>query len=69
MRHFPGDVKLAFYAAPGVMIMSAGAIIFYSDQVIPENERLDRRFLEMVNKDRPKLAYIPSASAGTRRYY
>ncbi|MBU1356645.1 MAG: Type 1 glutamine amidotransferase-like domain-containing protein [Candidatus Edwardsbacteria bacterium] len=46
-----------------------GAIIFYSDQVIPENERLDRRFLEMVNKDRLKLAYIPSASDGTRRYY
>ena len=46
-----------------------GAIIFYSDQVIPENERLDRRFLEMVNKDQPKLAYIPSASDGTRKYY
>jgi len=46
-----------------------GAIIFYSDQVIPANERLDRRFLEMINKDRPKLAYIPSASDSTRRYY
>lgn len=49
--------------------MSAGAIIFYSDQVVPENERLDRRFLEMVSKARPKLAYIPSASDSTRRYY
>ena len=47
----------------------SGAIIFYSDQVIPENERLDRRFLELVNKERPKLAYIPSASDSTRRYY
>ncbi|HBZ87019.1 MAG TPA: peptidase S51 [Candidatus Edwardsbacteria bacterium] len=51
------------------MIVPAGAIIFYSDQVMPENERLDRRFLELINKDRPKLAYIPSASDGTRRYY
>ncbi len=48
--------------------MPAGTIIFYSDQVIPGNERLDRRFLEM-NKDRPKLAYIPSASDNSRRYY
>ena len=47
----------------------SGAIIFYSDQVISENERLDRRFLELVNKEKPKLAYIPSASDGTRRYY
>jgi dipeptidase E len=51
------------------MTVSSGAIIFYSDQVIPANERLDRRFLEMVNKDKPKLAYIPSASDGTRKYY
>lgn len=49
--------------------MSAGAIIFYSDQVIPGNERLDRRFLELVNKEKPKLTYIPSASDSTRRYY
>ena len=49
--------------------MPAGAIIFYSDQVIPENERLDRRFLEMIGKDKPRLAYIPSASDSTRRYY
>ncbi|MDQ7797409.1 MAG: Type 1 glutamine amidotransferase-like domain-containing protein [Candidatus Edwardsbacteria bacterium] len=49
--------------------MPAGAIIFYSDQVVPENERLDRRFLEMIGKDRPRLAYIPSASDNSRRYY
>jgi dipeptidase E len=49
--------------------VKSGTIIFYSDQVIPENERLDRRFLEMVNKDSPRLAYIPSASDSTRKYY
>lgn len=49
--------------------MPAGAIIFYSDQVLPENERLDRRFLEMVGKDKPRLAYIPSASDNSRKYY
>jgi dipeptidase E len=51
------------------MRVSAGAIIFYSDQVVPENERLDRRFLEMIGKAEPKLAYIPSASDRTRKYY
>lgn len=50
-------------------MMPAGAIIFYSDQVLPENERLDKRFLEMIGKDKPKLAYIPSASDSTRKYY
>lgn len=49
--------------------MSAGAIFLYSDQVLPENEKLDRRFLKMVGKDRPKMAYIPSASDCPRKYY
>lgn len=49
--------------------MPDGAIIFYSDQMIPENGRLDKRWLEIANKDRPKLAYIPSASDGSRKYY
>jgi dipeptidase E len=49
--------------------VKSGTIIFYSDQVIPENERLDRRFLEIVGKDRPRLAYIPSASDVTRKYF
>ncbi|MBI5805435.1 Type 1 glutamine amidotransferase-like domain-containing protein [candidate division TA06 bacterium] len=49
--------------------MKSGAIIFYSDQVVPGNEKLDRRLLELVNKDKPKLAYIPSASDSTRKYY
>ena len=49
--------------------MKSGTIIFYSDQVGPENERLDRRWLELVNKAQPRLAYIPSASDGTRKYF
>jgi len=49
--------------------VNSGSIIFYSDQVIPENGRLDRIWLEMVNKDKPKLAYIPSASDATRKYF
>lgn len=49
--------------------MKSCAIIFYSDQVIAENERLDRRFLEMTGKSKPRLAYIPSASDSTRKYY
>lgn len=49
--------------------MKSGTIIFYSDQVVPGNERLDRRWLELVNKAQPRLAYIPSASDGTRKYF
>ena len=49
--------------------MKSGTLIFYSDQVVPENERLDRRFLEIINKERPRLAYIPSASDSTRKYF
>lgn len=49
--------------------MNNGTVIFYSDQVIPENERLDRRFLEICGKSKPKLAYIPSASDSTRKYF
>ena len=49
--------------------MKSGTIIFYSDQVIPENERLDKRIFEISGKARPRLAYIPSASDATRKYY
>ena len=49
--------------------MKSGTIIFYSDQVIPENERLDKRIFEISGKDRPKLAYIPSASDANRKYF
>jgi dipeptidase E len=49
--------------------VKSGALIFYSDQVIPENERLDKRIFEVSGKTRPRLAYIPSASDATRKYY
>jgi len=49
--------------------VKSGTIIFYSDQVISENERLDKRIFEISGKSRPKLAYIPSASDATRKYF
>lgn len=49
--------------------MKSGTIIFYSDQVVPENERLDKRIFELSGKARPRLAYIPSASDVTRKYF
>jgi len=49
--------------------VKSGTIIFYSDQVAPENQRLDKRVFEISGKARPRLAYIPSASDATRKYF
>lgn len=49
--------------------MSKGTIIFYSDQILPKNEIIDRRFLDITGKSKPKLAYIPSASDRTKKHY
>ena len=50
-------------------LVKSGTIIFYSDQVIPENERLDRIILDICGKANPRIAFIPSASDDTRRYF
>ncbi len=44
-------------------------LILYSDQIIGKTDDLDRQLLTLLNKDKPKLAYIPSCSDGTRKYY
>lgn len=51
------------------MKAGSGTIILYSDQVVSGNERLDRIFIELAGRDRPKIAYIPSASDNLRKYY
>ena len=47
----------------------AGSIYLYSDQELPENERIDRLWLNGLRGREVCLGYIPSASDSTRRYF
>ncbi len=44
-------------------------LVLYSDQMIDENRKIDRELLRMIGKERPRIAYIASASDITRKYY
>jgi dipeptidase E len=44
-------------------------LIFYSDQVIGKSDKLDEELLSLINKEAPKLAYIPPCSDLSRKYY
>jgi hypothetical protein len=42
---------------------------FYSDQAVGKSDDLDKELLSLVCKKDPKIAYIPSCSDLTRKYY
>lgn len=44
-------------------------LVLYSAQLIPETQEIDRHLLVLLGKERPRIAYIPSASDPTRKYY
>lgn len=44
-------------------------LIFYSDQIIGKSEKLDKKLISLIDKKNPKLAFIPSCSDITRKYY
>lgn len=44
-------------------------MVFYSDQVIGKTDKVDRELLNLIDKKHPKVAYIPSCSDITRKYY
>lgn len=44
-------------------------LIFYSDQIVGKTDKLDLELLSLIGKKNPKLAYIPSCSDLTRKYY
>lgn len=44
-------------------------LVFYSDQLIPANRRIDQHLLELLGKERPRLGYIPAQGDLQRRYY
>lgn len=44
-------------------------MFFYSDQVAGKSDELDKELLNLIDKEDPKIAYIPSCSDLTRKYY
>ena len=46
-----------------------GSLFLYSDQIIPENRKLDDRLISCLKNSRPKIAYIASAPDPQRLYF
>lgn len=44
-------------------------LVLYSDQVIKTNKKVDIELLKLLNKNNASIAYIPSASDPTRKYF
>lgn len=44
-------------------------LVFYSDQVIPENEAIDRRAMRLIGKASPTIGYMPSCTESSRRHF
>ena len=44
-------------------------LVLYSDQVIDENRKVDYELLKLINKYNPSIAYIPSSSDISRKYF
>lgn len=44
-------------------------LVLYSDQFIGQSEQVDQELKNLLLKDNPKIAYIPSQADPTRKYY
>jgi dipeptidase E len=44
-------------------------LVLYSDQVIPENAKVDQRLLALIGKQHPTMGYIPSSSDPERVWF
>ncbi len=44
-------------------------LVLYSDQVIPENAKIDRRLASLIGKQNPIIGYIPSSSDPERIWF
>ena len=44
-------------------------LVLYSDQVIDENRKVDYELLKLINKKDASIAYIPSSSDVSRKYF
>lgn len=46
-----------------------GKLALYSDQIIPENSKVDQRLLNLIGKQHSTMGYIPSSSDPDRIFY
>jgi dipeptidase E len=44
-------------------------LVFYSDQILPQGEKIDQELLSMVGKPNPTFGFIPSACDGEYEYF
>jgi len=44
-------------------------LVLYSDQVIEENRKIDNELIKLFNNKNPSIAYIPSCSDISRKYF
>jgi len=44
-------------------------LALYSDQIIPENAKVDRRLLRLIGNDYPRIGFIPSSSDPQRFFF
>lgn len=44
-------------------------LVLYSDQIIEENKKVDEELLKLFDKSNPSIAYIPSCSDPSRKYF
>ena len=44
-------------------------LVFYSDQIIPENKQIDLQLMELIGKTPPRIGFIPSKSRPDQKYY
>lgn len=44
-------------------------LVLYSDQIIEENKKVDKELLKLFSTKRPTIAYIPSCSDPSRKYF
>lgn len=45
------------------------SLVMYSDQVIPENEKVNARLLNLMSGRGPRIGYVPSGPEPDRRFY
>ena len=44
-------------------------LVLYSDQILPETEKIDQELMALFDKSSPTIGYIPSSADPQRKYY
>lgn len=57
----------SFFFVKGMIIIKK--LVLYSEQIIGQSEQVDQELKNILAKDNPKIAYIPSQADLTRKYF